>query len=281
MKPEYEKILAPLKRSFMVKVISRPSRPLLSQAWHYHPELEICFTEKSIGKRFVGNQISDYSEGDLVMFGANLPHGFTTEQPCLQVVIQMTYDFLGAIFMDKPEMRGLKSLFDRSARGLDFGVNTKAEAYSKIKQLKNAEGFEQLIYLLELLYLLAKDEEVKPICSEEYALAMDANHLDRLKVVYDYILINLKNDLSVKQAAAEINLTEAAFFKFIRKHTKKTFTQIVNEIRINHASKLLISTEKPITEICYECGYNNISYFNRKFKAVLGKTPRDFKNDYV
>lgn len=276
MRPEFEKISDPVERSFTVKIVARDNRPLLSQAWHYHPELEICFTEKSYGKRFVGNQISDYQQEDLVMFGSNLPHGFTTDFPCVQVVIQMNADFLGKAFMDKPELRPIKALFDNSRRGLDFGPSTKKVAKEKIERMKTSEGFQQMIHLFDLLNLLAETRDVTPICTEEYSLNLDATNLNRVKMVYDYILQNFREEIKVKTVADLLNLTEVGFYKFIRRHTKKSFIEIVNEFRINHAAKLLISGDKSVAEVCFACGYNNVSYFNRKFKAIIGKTPSEF-----
>ena len=280
MKPEFEKITDPPERSFTVKTVIRESRPLLSQAWHYHPELEICFTEKSHGRRFVGNHITDYAEGDLVMFGPNLPHGFTTDYHCEQVVIQMTGDFLGNVFLEKPELRGVKSLFEQSRRGLEFGEGTKARAVGKIERLRNSEGLQQMIHLFDLLHLFSEASDAAPICTEEYSLDLDATHLNRVKMVYDYVLQHFREDIKVKTVADLLNLTEVTFFKFIRRHTKKTFTEIVNEFRISHATKLLISTDKPVSQICYECGYNNVSYFNRKFKEVMRETPHGFRRHF-
>jgi len=281
MKPEYEIIAEPPERSFTAKIVARKSRPLLSQAWHYHPEIEICFTKESSGKRFVGNQISDYQIGDLVMFGSNLPHGFTTDMRCAQVVIQMTEDFLGTDFIQKPELRQVQSLFERAKQGLEFGIEVKKKAKKAIKKMMNEQGFAQMIHLFDLLNLLANTKDVHPICSEEYSLDLNATSLSRLKIVYDYIVVNYQKEVRIKEVAALINLTEAAFFKFIKKHTKKTYTQIINEFRINHASKPLMTTDLSIAEICFECGYNNVSYFNRKFKAVIGKTPSDFRVVYA
>lgn len=277
MKPEYEIIGDSPERSFSAKIVSRKSRPLLSQAWHYHPEIEICFTKEGRGKRFVGNQIADYEIEDLVMFGSNLPHGFTTDVKSVQVVIQMNEDFLGNEFMNKPELANVKKLFERARRGLNFGKEVKQRAKKIIKSMLNAQGFSQMIYLFDLLNTLSHTKAFDPICSEEYSLDLNTTHLSRLKLVYDYMVVNFNKDISVKVAAERINLTESAFFKFIKKHTKKTFTEIVNEFRINHASKLLMTTDMTIAEVCFACGYNNISYFNRKFKKILGATPREFK----
>ena len=280
MKPEYEKITEPPERSFTVKTVIRQSRPLLSQAWHYHPEIEICFTEKSFGRRFVGNHISDYRAGDLVMFGSNLPHGFTTDFYCQQVVIQMTHDFLGNAFLETPELRGVKSLFEYARRGLSFGKMTKALARDKIDRLKQSEGFQQMINLFDLLNLLSELRDADPICSEEYSYSLDATHLNRVKMVYDYVMLHFNQDIKVKTLADLLNLTEVGFYKFIKKHTKKTFTEILNDVRISQATKLLISSDDPISQIGFACGYNHSSYFNRRFKAIMGQTPQEFRNLY-
>lgn len=280
MKPEYEKIQEPSERSFTAKIVARKSRPLLRQAWHFHPEIEICFTKESFGKRFVGNQISDYFKGDLVMFGSNLPHGFTTDERCTQVVIQMNEHFLGDAFLSKPELRKVRALFQYARRGLTFGESSKKKAKKVIAKIMGKQGFAQMIHLMELLHLLSEATDATPICSEEYSLDLDATHLQRLKTIYEYILLHYKQELSIAAVANHINMTEAAFYKFIKKHTKKTFTEIVNEFRINLATKFLMTTDMSISEVCFACGYNNISYFNRRFKHIVGQTPRLFKQNY-
>lgn len=281
MKPEYEKIVDAPGRSFNAKIVNRENRPFLSQAWHFHPELEICYTMKSSGRRFVGNQIAEYEESDLVMFGANLPHGFTTDMYCSQVVIQMTPDFLGEAFLQSPEMRHIKSLFSKSRKGLEFKGSAKKKAERIIHKLLEKDGMSKLILFLDLLNTLAKAKNVNSICSEEYALDFNEAQLGRIKIVYDHILTNFKKEVNIKEVAQKLNISEVAFYKFIKKQTKKTYTQIINEFRVNYASKLLMNTDKTIAQICFESGYNNISYFNRKFKLIIGETPNDFRSRYL
>lgn len=281
MKPEYEKIIEPAERSFTAKIVNRESRPLISQAWHYHPELEICFTVKSHGRRFVGNHITDYSTGDLVMFGSNLPHGFTTDVYCSQIVVQLTEDFLGQSFLGSPEVRVIRNLFQRAGRGLVFRGNTPKQALKILKKILRTEKLTKLLHLLDLLQLLAETEEVTPICSKEYAMDFSVSELDRIKIVYAHAMEHFRDEVSIPTLAAQLNISEAAFYKFIKKHTKKTYTQIINEFRINHAGKLLMSTDLSVREICYESGYNNISYFNRKFKELMLVTPDVFRNRYT
>lgn len=280
MRPEYEVIVEAPEKSFTAKVVSREKRPLLSQAWHFHPEIEICFTRKSHGKRFVGNTISQYVEQDLVLFGSNLPHGFTTDMQCEQVVIQMDPSFLGTDFFEKPELRAVKYLLKQAKQGLEFGPQSKRRIKASITNILHTKGLVQMIHLLKILDVLSQAEDARPICSREYSMELNTFQLPRIKTVYNFIIEHYQKDVYVKEVADLLNLTEAAFYKFIKKHTKKTFTQIVNEFRIHHATKLLTNTDKTISEISFESGYNNISYFNRKFKEVMGNTPGEFRTRF-
>jgi len=281
MKPEYEKIIDKPEHSFTAKTVNRKSRSKLSLAWHYHPEIEICYTTKSNGRRFVGNQIADYKEFDLVMFGKNLPHGFVTDEYSSQIVIQMDEDFLGDSFLHKPELREIRNLFSFALRGIEFGEATKQKASNIIEQILNSNRMNQLVQLLSLMNILSEAKDMTPICSEEYALNVNVSQFSRLRLVYDHIENNFKNEVSIKEVAEKLNLSEAGFYKFIKKQTKKSYTQIINEFRINNACRLLIETEKTISEISYACGFNNQSYFNRKFKELMRMTHYDFKSRYA
>ncbi len=281
MKPEYEKILEKPDRSFTAKTVVRSSRPFLSQAWHFHPEIEICLTKKSSGRRFTGNQISDYQENDLVMFGSNLPHGFTTDVFSSQVVIQLNADFLGKEFIDSPELKDIKGLFYQAQHGLEFNGPAKKKAVKIIEKLLISKGMNQLLYLMKLLNVLAQADDVKWICSEEYALDLNVGQLGRIGIVYKHIMDNFNRDVSIKEISDKLNISEAAFYKFIKKQTKKTYTQIINEFRINYAAKLLMGSDKTIAQISFECGYNHPSYFNRKFKEIMNKTPQAFRSHFA
>lgn len=281
MKPEYELIPEKPENSFLAKTVVRDSRPLLAQAWHYHPEIEICFTRTSQGKRFVGNQIADYQERDLVMFGSNLPHGFTTDFHSEQDVIQFSQGFLGDVFWTKPEALKLKTLINQSKAGLFFYGKTRDEAERIIKEIHLATELEKIIHLLRLLDLLSTSEESKTICEQEATLNFDQPNLNRVQIIYDHIMSNYQGDVNIKEVADKLNLSEVAFFKFMKKHTKKNYTQLINEFRVNHACKLLINTQQPILQVCYDSGFNNISYFNRKFKQIMMKTPVQFRVQYL
>lgn len=276
MKPEYEKIQVRPLHSFLIRIVERPSRLTLKEAWHFHPEVEICLTTQSEGKRFVGNSIEDYKSEDLVMFGANLPHGFITENPSKQIVIQMQENFLGPAFLEKPETIILQELFIKAKRGLQFGDKVRLQAHHKIDKLFQLDGLPKVLKLLDLLYLFASTTDFRYITAENYIVDTKMTELKRIQIVYSYILENYRTGVSLEKAAALIPMTKSSFCKFLKKHAKKTFSEIVNEIRISHACELMIQSDLKIANIAYESGFNDISYFNRIFKKIIKSTPKEF-----
>ncbi|MBX2871055.1 MAG: AraC family transcriptional regulator [Saprospiraceae bacterium] len=280
MKPEFEKIQNRPLHSFMARVVSRSKRPTLKEAWHYHPEIEICFTLKSEGKRFVGNNISDYRSGDLVMFGSNLPHGFITDYRSEQIVIQFQDGFLGPEFLEKPETQTLRDLLLKSKRGIQFYGETQRQARPKLYRILKSEGFAKIMHLLDLLHHLASSTENEYITQESFEANTKLTELERVQVIYDYILKNYREGVSLDHAAQLISMTKSSFCKYLKKHTKKTFSQIVNEIRISHACELMIQTDKKISTVAFESGFNDVSYFSRAFKKVIATSPRDFMQKY-
>ncbi len=280
MKPEFEKIQTEPLHSFTRRTVIRPKRLTLKEAWHFHPEVEICLTVKSEGKRFVGNDISDYQSGDLVMFGGNLPHGYITRKKSEQIVIQMREDFLGKDFLEKPETIPIKELFEKAKRGLLFFGETEKQAKQLIKKVMEAEDFLKVLALLELLNLLAHSDEKEYIVTDGFHPKTGLIELERVQIVYDYILENYQEGVSLAEASRLISMTKSSFCKFLKKHAKKTFSEIVNEIRISHACDLMIKTNKKISTIAFESGYNDTSYFSRTFKKIIKVSPKEFMERY-
>jgi len=280
MKPEFEVINSGPRESFIAKHVVRKNRPILAKAWHYHPEIEICYTSKSHGTRYVGNNISNYSEGDLVMLGSYLPHGFTTSNHTDQIVIQFNASFLGGTFLNLHELKKVNELIGLSNMGLVFSEKTKRKALKQINKILKSKGVKKLFNLIHLLDVLAKGDK-ETICSKSYSLNINKQKLNRVQRIFNYIEVNYQNPIDIQDVCKEVNLTESAFYKFIKRHTNKKFTQLLNEYRIEHACKLLVSHNKlSIAEVCYKSGYNNLSYFNRKFKEIMMRTPQQFVKEH-
>lgn len=251
--------------------------------WHFHPEMEIAFINGGSGKRHIGNHISYYNDGDLIFIGANLPHfGFTDSLTGnkSEVVIQAKEDFLGEHFFDIPEMQPIKQLLKRSKQGMVFHESVRNEIGPQIEQLPDLPSFEQLMSFLNILKQLAATDEYTLLNVEKVVLESKPQDTERLDIIYSFVSNEFTRTLSLAEVSDKVNMTEQSFSRYFRKKTGKTFTQFVNEYRLVHASKLLSERHLSITDICYACGFNNFSHFNKSFKAFTGKSPSMFRDQF-
>jgi AraC-like DNA-binding protein len=247
--------------------------------YHYHPEFELVFVLYGYGRRHVGNHLSYYEDGDLVLIGSNLPHagfGYDALGEHEEIVIQFKDDFLGNDFFERPEMQNIKKLFERSQQGIQFYGKTYKKVGTALKKLLPLSHFERLIGLLNIFQILADSEEYNLLNS--YDTRYDFNQKDqaRLKRIYEYVEREYQNPINIKEAANVAHLTVPSFCNYFKKVVNQTFTDFVNEYRINKACQLLM-TESSIADVCFDCGFTNNSYFSKVFKQIKGKSPIEFR----
>jgi len=277
MKVIFEKIPESNIISFTNRRFKRKTLPV---NYHFHREYEITFAIEGSGTRYIGNSIKEYRKGDLVLLGSYLPHCWVTDKPSENVVIQFEKDFLGKEFFDKPELLHIKKILSDSRRGLVFGEKVYEESIKYANKIFNKSGFEKTIQLLKLLNFLANTNNFQYASTEGYHAKLNQKDLGKVQQIYNYIISNYKADIKLDKAAQIANLTKSSFCKYLKKRTKKTFSQLVNEVRIGHATQLLIETEKTIAQVCYESGYNDISNFNKRFKEIILISPLKFRKKY-
>jgi AraC-like DNA-binding protein len=247
--------------------------------WHLHPEYEIVYVEASGGPRHVGGHISKYAGSDLVFIGPNIPHlnfDFGVHSDCEQVVIQMKENFLGEPFFNNPEIAAIKQLFKRACYGLSFYGDTKAKAAEALKKLQGLNRFDQLLSLLQIFQLLATTNEVEVLNITPAANKAFVKQQKRMDLIYKYVEDNYNLKPDVNHLAQLVHLTPAAFCRYFKRQTKLTFTDFVNQYRINEAKNLLLQ-DRTITETCYATGFEQLSYFNKTFKKLFGENPSAFK----
>lgn len=277
--PSLEKIEPNFGQSFSLRKFEI-SNPNAQPFWHFHPELEIVYIKKGSGKRHVGNHISYYKGGDLILLGANLPHfGFTDRLYVneSEIVVQMKREFLGKDFFKLPEFQAIDQLFDRSTLGISFYGNTKDEVGSLLESLFYMTQFEKLTTFLNILHLMAHSKEYYILNVSGVALVVHNQDTDRIDMIYKHVRNNFKDVIQLSEIAEKTNMTIPAFCRYFKKVTSKTFTEFVNEFRIVHACKLLSEEQFSISEVCYESGFNNFSHFNKLFKAKTGKNPNAYR----
>jgi AraC-like DNA-binding protein len=251
--------------------------------WHFHPEYEIVYVEAETGVRHVGDHISKYEGSDLVFIGPNIPHlnfDYGVKTIAETVVIQMKEHFLGQPFFALPEITAINELFEKAKSGIAFYGLTKKEVGEKLKRLPALPHFQQLIELLQIFHQLATSKECLLLQSRPVTNASLLKEQQRIHTIYHYIETNYHRPIDVNKIAALTHLTTAAFCRYFKKSTLLTFTDFLNQYRINQAKKLLLHN-KNVTEACYEAGFENLSHFNKTFKKITGENPSHFRKRHI
>ena len=256
--------------------------PYFDAPYHFHPEFELTLILKSEGKRFVGNQVTDFGEGDLVLLGPNVPQCWKSnhigdENAARSIVVQFKEDFLGKGFFKNTETQHLKSLLDKAKSGVLILGKTRDRVAREMIFLQTVPPFQKLLGLLDLLNTIANSEDLEVIDTQPDKYDLSAVDLERISRVYAYVIEYYTQDIHLEKVARLTNMTETAFCRYFKKITKKTFLDLVTEFRIKHACNLLHSTNKHVAEVCFESGFGNISHFNKQFKVVTGYSPLNYR----
>ncbi|SKA26141.1 helix-turn-helix domain-containing protein [Consotaella salsifontis] len=280
MNPDLE--LVEIRESDSFRVWSH-GYPFRTVRWHFHPEYEIQLIVATSGKYFVGDFIGEFGPGNLVMSGPNLPHNWVSDVPegveveMRGLIIQFAASFIDRALALFPELSGLQGLLQESRRGIVFSPSTGEEIEPLFRALLEAHGPRRLSLFISMLGLLMGDGERRPLASEGYLPDPSAFMSAAMNKVLTYIRRNLASELREPQLAAMTGQSASTFSRAFRRHTGMSFVQYVNRLRINQACQLLMSEDMPITDICYEVGFNNLSNFNRQFLAQKDMPPSRFR----
>ena len=273
MKALFEKIDLGEQASLHVKHLDLPS---FDSPWHYHPEYELTYILRSHGRRFVGDHVEAFEPGDLVLLGPNLPHFWRNDEDpagAEAIVVQ----FVPTVGETWPEAAAVRTLLSRASYGLRFSAATAQRLHPALLGLTRRTGFDRLLGLLHLLDGLTTDPEAVMLASEGYQLRATEAETDRMKRVLDYMLAHFREEIRVEAISSVAGMAPAAFCRYFRKRTRKSFVEYLNELRISHARKLLRQADVSVSQVGLECGFNNISHFHRQFKLRTGTTPLRFQ----
>ncbi|MEL6866700.1 MAG: AraC family transcriptional regulator [Bacteroidota bacterium] len=254
---------------------------------HSHPEYELTFIENSAGNRIVGDSVETYTESDLVLIGPEVYHKWDDALLAQEqkgsahvVVIQFDQMVFSNSLLSKEAFMPIRNLLDDAARGIQFYGPIVESAKKQIEQLNQLKGFEAVLVFFKLLNFLAGSKNRRYLASESFAFEPSVYKSERISKVCEYLQQNFTKRIQLSEVAAITNMSESAFSHFFKKRTNKSFTQFVIDMRIGHACKLLLETHDPVSQICYSCGFNNISNFNRLFKKYKKMTPYNYRHQY-
>ena len=265
--------------------VSHHRLPRFLNVWHYHQELELVYIEKSTGTKFIGDCIEQFSPGDLVMIGSCLPHLWLNDTKYFESkgliaaakVIHFHPDCFGKGFFNIPEMHKIHKIIEDTKVGVRIEGKSKDKIIRLIESLFYENEFDKVMSLLKILRLIAEEPEKTFLSSHSFINSYAKNPNTKLDKVYEFILNNFKEEINLNRIADLVHMNPSAFSRYFKQTTNKTFVQFLNEVRIGYACKILMNQgDKNISEIAFECGYKNLSNFNRQFKLITKKTPRDY-----
>jgi len=287
MKPHYHKVPKNLENSFSLR---KDVSANFESTWHYHPELELHYTKKGEGLRFIGDNISNFNSDEMLLLGENLPHTWKSHDAYLHpqsklevetMVMHFLPDCLGQEFLSLPEAYALTQLFKKAKNGLLIQGDTKRKLLSLLEAAHQAENLNRIALFISILSTLAETSEYEPITSAHAFYQSNQLETDRLNQIYTYTLKNYMNKISLAEIASLSCLSITSFCRYFKLMTNKTYTDFLSEIRISYACKLLIENkELTIESISTETGFNNASNFFRQFKKTIGLTPKAYRKKY-
>ncbi len=282
MRPLLEKVALPADASWTL--LNRRLDAGIPFEWHHHPEYELTLTTNSRGRRFVGDSIGAYGDGDLVLLGPNLPHTWfseekvAAEEPHVALVMWFRAEWADNLTGPFVEMRGVRHLLDSAGRGLVFSPMVAERVRPLIEAMPAAAGAPRWLALLQVLQILAGDDDAAPLASPAFqarpAAPSDRNRIER---VLDHIHAHYHRDIAIEDLARLSHLSLSGFQRLFRRHTQLAVSDYVMQLRIGQACALLLGTDKPIAHVAGEVGYRNLSNFNRQFLQVKGMAPRAFR----
>jgi AraC-like DNA-binding protein len=286
MKTDILREIIPLTRNDCFTIFTR-TKTRFDFPLHYHDEMELNLVLNARGaQRIIGDHIGDIGDAELVLVGPNLPHAWFTHtcrsKRITEVTIQFHRDLFDGQLLHRNQLAFIKTLMEQSGRGILFSPKTARDIAERILSLSGRQGFDSVLELMRILHDLSTSPNRK-ILSDAGFLLQDSGisfQSRRVEKVMKYLNQHYQDEIPLADAAAIASMTEVAFSRFFKRKTGHTYVDTLNEIRLGHASRLLIDTSHSVAEIAYQCGFNNLSHFNRLFRKKKQCTPSGFRSTY-
>lgn len=253
---------------------------------HFHEEFELNLILNAAGaKRIVGDSIEEIADMELVLVGPNLSHVWTTHNCQTKDITEVTIQWHKDLFDDKMLRRNqlsfIRKMFERSVRGILFPRETSEKVYKRILAINQLQGFDSVLELMSILHDLSTSKSMRVLSDATFNNDQVLNYNSRrIDKAFEFMNANFDKPITLKDLSKLVSMTEVSFSRFIKKRTGNTFIDSLNEIRLGHATRMLIETTHSVAEISYNCGFNNISNFNRLFKKKKHCTPKEFRENF-
>ena len=251
---------------------------------HQHKEFELNFIERGKGvRRIVGDSVEEIGDYELVLLGGeDLEHvweqGRCTSKDIREITVHFSGDIFGDDLLSKNQFASIRSMLQKADHGLSFPISTIMKVYSSLDTIADeSERFVQFLKFMYVLYELSVSDGVRVLASSSFSHTESNVESSRIQKVKQYVNDHYAESLKLDDIADLVGMSPVAFSRFFRQRTGRTLSDYIIDIRLGYAARMLVDSSKNISEICYECGFNNLSNFNRTFKAKRNYTPRDFR----
>ncbi|HEX8428751.1 AraC family transcriptional regulator [Hymenobacter sp.] len=276
--------ITPLTQSDCFTLFSRVKKEF-SFPLHYHDEFELNLIIDAPGaKRIVGDHIEVIENLELVLVGPNLGHAWFTHQcqseEIREVTIQFHKDLLEDRLLHRNQLSFIRKMLENAQRGILFSREATERLRERLQSLEQKTGFDSVLELLSILHDLSTSRNMRILSDSSFNSEQFNYNSRRLEKVFEYMNANYSRPITLAEVAKLANMPEVSFSRFIKKRIGSTFIDSLNEIRLGHATRMLIDTTHNVAEVAYKCGFNNISNFNRIFKKKKGCTPREFRQNF-
>lgn len=287
MKAQLEKLSIDGSFSYLARHFKRA---YFDAPWHYHPECELTFIVKSHGQRFVGDSVSPFYEGDLVLLGSNLPHFWRNDEQYYQgnrefesesVVIQFPHTLVEDFLAKVSEFKSIKELMQRSARGVKFSESATQNVAADLLRLPYLPDGVRFISFLHILLSLAEDTQVELLAGSAYQITPDDADTERMKRIIEFTLAHFQEEIRLEMVAETAHMTVPAFCRYFKKRTQKTYIEFLTGFRISHARTLLTDSELSVAQVGLDSGFQNLSNFHQVFKRHTGTSPLHYRTTHT
>ena len=254
---------------------------------HNHEVFELNFVEHAPGvRRVVGDSNEVIGEYDLaIITGPDLEHVWEqntcTSENIREITVHFYFDLSEDGFLSRNPFFSLRKMLLEARKGLAFSLDDIMRVYKLLDTLSSVkEGFYAVQQFMTILYELSKSTEMRTLASSSYAKVAVESDSRRVLKVKNYIAKNYTEEIRLNTLADIAGMSPSAFSRFFKLHTGRNLSEYIIEQRLGYASRMLVDTSNSVAEICYACGFNNLSNFNRIFKKKKGCSPSEFRENY-
>jgi AraC-like DNA-binding protein len=265
-------------------VVVQRTRRGFSTPFHVHPDYELNYFENIEGAlRIVGDSTEETQNKDLVLIPGGIEHAYANHHCRNSNISEISIQFNISMFdsvINKSLFKSIQEMFKSASKGLVFSQEMIDQVLPELNSLSNnsADAFYNLLQLLRILKLLSLDKKARVLNAVAAGERGERDIFgERLNAFMFYLHENYRQEITLSEAASVVNMSEASFARFLKKSTGKSFVDTLNDIRISEALKKLVESHETIVDICHDCGFNNLSNFNRAFKRRKNMTPSKYR----